>query len=156
MFEALAGTAPVNFAAASADDAAIVSALRSALAAMLTKAGQTLRWVLSPVAAARLATISSDGLISVGSNGGTIFKIPAYITDGLDPGDLALVAASSIAADVVDMGITRSNAAMLQLPGGEKISMFQCNLLAVRAVMSFGILPLADAVMATVTLNEGA
>lgn len=154
MFEALAGTTPVNFAAAFADNEAIVVALRSALAAMLTKAGQTLRWALSPTAAALLATISADGLISVGPNGGTMFQIPAYITDGLAEGEVALIAASDIAADVIDLGITRSKAAMLQLPGGEQISMFQCNLLAVRGVLTFGVLPLADTVMAKVTLTE--
>lgn len=154
MFEALAGTTPVAFTADRSDQAATVTALRSALAAMLTKAGQTLRWALSPTAAAVLATISADGLISVGPNGGTMFQIPAYITDGLAEGEVALIVASDIAADVIDLGITRSKAATLQLPGGELISMFQCNLLAVRGVLTFGVLPLADTVMAKVTLTE--
>ena len=70
------------------------------------------------------------------------------------PGEIALIAASDIAADVVDMGIMPSRASALRLPDGSPMSLFQLNLIAVRAVMAFGVTPLADAVMAKVTLTE--
>lgn len=154
MFDALAGTTPIAFTAASGDEDAVIAALRSAIRAMLTKSGQTLRWALSPSAAATLSTVSANGRISVGPNGGTIFDIPAVLSEGLEPSEMALIATSEIAADVIDLGIMPSNASVVQLPGGEQISLFQSNLTGVRAVLTFGLEPLADAVMARVTLSE--
>jgi hypothetical protein len=154
MFELLAGSAPVNLTAAKDAPAAIVTALGGALQAMLTKSGQVMRWAVSPAAAAVLAPLSADGRISVTPAGGMIFGIPATISEGLDPGEIALIAASDIAAGVTDFGITNSRASALRLPGGEALSLFQLNLIGVRAVMSFGVEPLADAVMAKVTLTE--
>ncbi|MBM3604367.1 MAG: hypothetical protein FJX25_06310 [Alphaproteobacteria bacterium] len=154
MFEALAGTTPIAFTAAEGNQAALTAALRSAMKALLLKSGQSLRWVLSPAAAATLSTISADGRISVGPSGGTIFDIPAYLTEALEPGEMALIAASEIAADVIDLSIMRARSATVQLPGGEQISLFQSNMTGVRAVLSFGLEPLADAVMARVTLTE--
>ncbi|TGN58598.1 hypothetical protein E4L95_12370 [Paracoccus liaowanqingii] len=153
MFEALAGTTPIAFTA-DGTETAVIDALRFAMKAMLTKSGQSLRWVLSPSAAATLSTISADGRISVGPDGGTIFGITAILTDALEPGELALIAASEVAADVIDLSIMRARSASVQLPGGEQISLFQCNMSAVRAVLTFGLVPLADAVMARVTLTE--
>lgn len=154
MFEALAGTTPIAFTAAEADEAAVVTSLRSAIKALLLKSGQSLRWALSPTAAATLSTLSADGRISVGPNGGTIFDIPAYLTEGLAAGEMALIAASEIAADVIDLSIMPARSASVQLPGGQQISLFQSNMTGVRAVLSFGLQPLADAVMARVTLTE--
>lgn len=154
MFELLAGSAPVNLTAAKDAPAAIVTALGGALQAMLTKSGQVLRWAVSPAAAAVLAPLSAEGRIAITPAGGMIFGIPAVISEGLEPGEIALIAASDIAADVVDMGIMPSRASALRLPDGSPMSLFQLNLIAVRAVMAFGVTPLADAVMAKVTLTE--
>lgn len=154
LFELLAGSAPVNLTAAKDDPAAILTALGGALQAMLTKSGQVLRWAVSPAAAAVLAPLSADGRIAVTPAGGMIFGIPAVVSEGLEPGEIALIAASDIAADVIDMGIVPSRASALRLPGGESLSLFQLNLIGVRAVITFGVTPLADAVMARVTLTE--
>lgn len=154
MFAALAGTDPVVLTAAAATEAAVVASLRTAMRALLTKSGQSLRWALSPSAAATLSTVGSDGRISVTPSGGVIFGVPAVLTDGLEAGEMALIAASEIAADVADLSITRSRAGALRLPGGENLSLFQLNLLAVRAVLAFGIEPLAADVMVKITLED--
>lgn len=154
MFEILDATTPQEFTANASTEQGAVAGLQSALGAMFTQAGQRLRWVLSPTAAAILAPYSAAGRLAVGPNGGTIFDIPAMLTDALAENEVALIAASDIAADAVDLGIFGSQSATLQMPDGSRMSMFQNNMVAVRAVLSFAMQPAADNVMAKLTLTR--
>ncbi|TJZ91609.1 hypothetical protein FA743_10965 [Paracoccus gahaiensis] len=153
MFEILDATNPQEFIADVTGEEGAVAGLQQALGALFTKAGQRLRWVLSPTAAAILAPYSAGGRLAVGPNGGTIFDMPAMLTDALGENEIALIAASDIAADAVDLGIFGSQSATLQMPDGSLMSMFQHNMVAVRAVLSFAMQPAAENVMAKLTLT---
>lgn len=153
MLEKLDATNPQELTADASTEQGAVSGLQAALASLLTKAGQRLRWAVSPSAAALLAPYGAGGRLSVNPDGGTIFGAPAMISDALGENEVALVSASDIVADAVDLAIFGSEAALIQLPDETKISMFQQNLVATRAVLSFAMEATAENVMTKLTLT---
>ena len=154
------GTIPAETAAV--DDAAAVRAVFQEMAAQLIReAGQRLCWILSPQAVAMLAPFAPADRIEVNLDGtGTIFGAPIMVSTALPAGDLLLVSASDLAANLMDAEIEASDEADIHMTGPEDethvVSMWQTNSVAVRTILAFGLEPLRDTVAARLTLTGGA
>ena len=154
------GTIPAETAAAD-DSAAVRAAFQEMAAQLIREAGQRMRWILSPQAVAMLAPFAPADRIEVNLDGtGTIFGAPIMVSTALPAGDLLLVSASDVAANLIDAEIEASDEADITMINAEDathvVSMWQTNSVAVRTILAFGLEPLRDTVAARLTLTEGA
>lgn len=154
MFEALEATPQIEFTADPDDKQAIVAAMKAMVKALHNEAGERFRWVLSPNAASDLVDIDLGNRFAIGPDGGQAFDIPAGLTDGLPAGDLVLIRTSDVAARLIDFEIDSSGAATLDVDG-DPVSMWQNNATAIRVILDMAVQPLAENVMARLTLTEG-
>lgn len=154
------GTIPADNAPAD-NAAAIRASLQSMAGNLIREAGQRLRWILSPEAVAMLAPFGPADRIEVNLDGtGQIFGAPVAVSTALPAGDLLLVSASDIAANLIDVDIDASDEGDIELVNPEDdstalVSMWQTNSVAVRVVVTFGLEPMRDTVAARLTLTEG-
>lgn len=151
------GTIPAETAAAD-DSAAVRSAFQEMAAQLIREAGQRMRWILSPQAVAMLAPFAPADRIEVNLDGtGTIFGAPIMVSTALPAGDLLLVSASDVAANLMDAEIEASDEADITMINAEDathvVSMWQTNSVAVRTILTFGLEPLRDTVAARLTLT---
>lgn len=158
----IAGLGVVPAFTAAAGDAAAIRAQFQAMAKLLVhEAGQRLRWVLSPQAVAALAPMAPGDRVRVDLDGtGQIFGAPVAVSSALPAGDLLLISASDLVANMSDVRIDTSREGMLDLdnPAGEgtiPVSLFQTNSIGSRVIVDFGIEPLRGTVAARLTLTGG-
>lgn len=155
---------PITFAADGDDPDAIRAGLRQLLTAVHSRAGGRLFFAASPEAANRLACYSDFASGGMSPMGGTLMNLPVVVTDGLTGGELALIDASGIAANVDGLEIERSNAGAIQFLDNptndsvtpvatQMVSLFQTGSTAMRAVMRFGAAPTRGGVIATLDLG---
>ncbi len=157
MFTTLEASPALSFTADPATASEVVAAFQSALGALLTAAGQRFRWIASPAAVATLAPLDLGRNVSVGPDGGEIFKVPLAVSSSLAPGDLILLRTSDIAARLIDLEIDASTQATIEEDGEGSggVSLFGTNRVGIRAILAYAITPLADEVMARISLTEG-
>ncbi|KGJ04996.1 phage major capsid protein, HK97 family [Paracoccus halophilus] len=148
------GTIP-GFTAPKDDIAAIRAGFQSMAELLIREAGQRLRWVLSPRAVAFLAPTPADDRITVNLDGtGQIFGAPVAVSNALPAGDLLLVSASDVAANMTDVRIDTSSEGAVALAGAPLISLFQTHSIASRVIVGFGLEPMRATVAARLTLTE--
>lgn len=86
----------------------------------IREAGQRMRWILSPQAVAMLAPFAPADRIEVNLDGtGTIFGAPIMVSTALPAGDLLLVSASDVAANLIDAEIEASDEADITMINAE-------------------------------------
>lgn len=113
------GTIPAETAAAD-DSAAVRSAFQEMAAQLIREAGQRMRWILSPQAVAMLPPFAPADRIEVNLDGtGTIFGARIMVSTALPAGDLLLVSASDVAANLIDAEIEASDEADITMINAE-------------------------------------
>lgn len=159
------GTIPA-FSAPEGDAVTIRAGFQAMAKLLIHEAGQRLRWVLSPEAVAILAPMAPADRVTVNLDGtGDILGAPIAVSSALPAGDLLLVSASDVAANMSDVRIDVSRDGALDLvnpptnnsaepTGSTLVSLFQTNSLGSRVIVDFGLEPLRDTVAARLTLTE--
>lgn len=156
----VAGFGPIPAFTAAADDADAIRVQFQDMAQLLIReAGQRLRWVLSPGAVAMLAPMALGDRATVNLDGtGNIFGAPIAVSSALPAGDLLLVSASDLVANMSDVRIDTSKEGTVDLDaeggGTIPVSLFQTNSIGSRVIVDFGLEPLRDTVAARLTLTE--
>jgi len=124
-----------------------------------TSSRSRLYFVGAPDAIKKLSTRSNAGNVSfpqLGPSGGQILGVPTLVSDGIPAGQLLLLDAQQIAA--ADDGITLTNASQGTLAldtaptGGTALhSLFQENLVALRAERYFAVQALATTAISAIS-----
>lgn len=156
----IAGFGTIPAFTASAGEAAAIRAQFQAMAKLLIReAGQRLRWLLSPEAVAILSPLGPGDRVTVNLDGtGHIFGAPIAVSSALPTGDLLLVSASDIGANMTDVRIDTSREGTVdlsdELDGTIPVSLFQTNSIGSRVIVDFGLEPMRETVAARLTLTE--
>ena len=160
------GTVP-DFTAPEGDAEAISAGFKAMAKLLVREAGQRLRWVLSPEAVAILAPMDLGDRVTVNLDGtGNIFGAPIALSNALPAGDLLLVSASDIAANMSDVRIDISRDGSLELTnppvnnseeptGTTLVSLFQTNSVGCRVIVDFGLEAMRDTVAAAGHFGRG-
>jgi HK97 family phage major capsid protein len=136
-------------AATGNDAAAALADLRALFQAVNTSSGDLYLVMAQDVAKAAATLAGPGGLVfpAMGPQGGVMLNLPALVTDRLAAGTLMLINAAGIAADIGVVQFATGQQAVLQLDDAPddpptsstpRVSLFQDNLTAIRAVYTFG------------------
>jgi len=163
-------TATLVSAASGVTAAAARSDLRAMLEAVNYSGTGSLAWISSPGAANKLAALgtTSGGAAfpDVSPVGGELFGAPFLVSSGVAANSLHLVNGREIAADLGDLELKPSSEAMVQLDDDPtdpvdattvQVSLWQHNLVGVKATVVFAAERVRDTALATLTdVNYGA
>jgi HK97 family phage major capsid protein len=163
-FISLITTGATNIASAGATVAQIYTAFNSAFAALATDAASKLYILMRSATAKNFTTTPTTAgepaFPGMSAQGGVLFGAPAIVSDGVPASTVVILDANAIAAAAGDLGLDMSREASLQFesaPDSPVISttvlqnLWQNDLVAFRAIRSFGAELLRTAGVVTIT-----
>lgn len=152
---------PSFVATAGLTEAGILSDLRKLLAAVNTKGAGMMAWAMAPDVANGVVTSGIEALAKgMTPLGGEMLGLPALVSSTVPAGTLRLINASAIAANADEIYLDASSEADIQMvdnpvvPATELVSMFQNNMIAMKAVVAFGVERTLDSAVAELTEIE--